>query len=328
MNVGGLGRGFISRDLLTAKSAADVLAIITRTVQAFLVADNCATNQKIATLMGLPLVGCASHRYNLAVNRYLVPYESELAAVNSLMVKLRQVNNAAELAKFTDLKPVKRNVTRWSSTFEMVRRYKKIRDSIRQVDAVEEFIPTGMTHKKLIDLLEELKKLDSVCKRLQDESISVADVRVLFDQVADDYPDMANHLRPSAKIVHAPAFEAALVKVANCVKLTAAEARAMQRFVVEPPASRGKRKERSSSDYASEILSGGKKAKASTSSVTYHDLAKVVPPNSNTVERLFSRCKFVLTPQRSCMLPANFEMLAFLRVNRDLWNATSLLAAE
>jgi hypothetical protein len=27
------------------------------------------------------------------------------------------------------------------------------------------------------------------------------------------------------------------------------------------------------------------------------------------------------------MLPANFEMLAFLRVNRDLWNATSFLAA-
>jgi hypothetical protein len=173
-----------------------VLALYNKNVEmvAFLVADNCATNQKIATLMGLPLVGCASHRYNLAVNRYLVPYESELAAVNSLMVKLRQVNNVAELAKFTDLKPVKRNVTRWSSTFEMVRRYKKIRDSIRQVDAVEEFIPTGMTHKKLIDLLEELKKLDSVCKRLQDESISVADVRVLFDQVADDYPDMANHL--------------------------------------------------------------------------------------------------------------------------------------
>jgi hypothetical protein len=35
----------------------------------------------------------------------------------------------------------------------MVRRYKRIRDYIRQVDAVEEFIPTEMTYKKLIDLL-------------------------------------------------------------------------------------------------------------------------------------------------------------------------------
>nr|KAE8921679.1 hypothetical protein PF009_g28044 [Phytophthora fragariae] len=39
---------------------------------AFLVGDNCATNRRIATLMELPLVRCVSHRYNLAVNRYLV----------------------------------------------------------------------------------------------------------------------------------------------------------------------------------------------------------------------------------------------------------------
>ncbi|KAE9040639.1 hypothetical protein PR003_g4722 [Phytophthora rubi] len=157
----------------------------------------------------------------------------------------------------------------------------------------------------------------------------MADVRVLFDQMADDYPDMASHLRPSAKIVHSPVFEAALVKIENKAKLTAAEARSVQRFVVDPPASSGKRKEMSSSDYANEILRGGKKARASgAASATYNDLAKVVPPTSNTVEQLFSQCKFILTPQRSCMLPANFEMLAFLRVNGDLWNATSLLTTE
>ncbi|KAG2761576.1 hypothetical protein PC129_g20905 [Phytophthora cactorum] len=33
----------------------------------FLVADNCAVNRRLATLMGVPLVGCASHRLNRAV---------------------------------------------------------------------------------------------------------------------------------------------------------------------------------------------------------------------------------------------------------------------
>ncbi|RLN48889.1 hypothetical protein BBJ28_00014648 [Nothophytophthora sp. Chile5] len=66
---------------------------------AFLVGDNCSTNQRIASFLELPLVGCASHRYNLAVNRVLVHYESELAGLNSLMVQLRHCNNAAELAK-------------------------------------------------------------------------------------------------------------------------------------------------------------------------------------------------------------------------------------
>ncbi|ETI33442.1 hypothetical protein F443_19877 [Phytophthora nicotianae P1569] len=64
---------------------------------------------------------------------------------------------------------------------------------------------------------------------------------------------------------------------------------------------------------------------AGAATVSFHELA---PPTSNTVERLFSQCKLVLTPQRTCMLPANIEMLAFLRVNRDLWNAASLITTE
>ncbi|KAG2814668.1 hypothetical protein PC129_g19071 [Phytophthora cactorum] len=158
-------------------------------------------------------MGCASHRYNLAVNRYLAAYEPELATLNQLMVKLRHCNNAAELSKFTDLKPIKRNVTHWSSTFEMVLRYKRIRDSIRQVEAVDDFVPMGAAHKKLMGLLGYLKKLDSVCKTLQHERTSTADVRLLFDQVMDGYPIMASHLRPSVNIVHTPVFEAALVKI-------------------------------------------------------------------------------------------------------------------
>lgn len=36
-----------------------------------LVGDNCATNQALADLCGKPLVGCASHRFNLEVQAYL-----------------------------------------------------------------------------------------------------------------------------------------------------------------------------------------------------------------------------------------------------------------
>ncbi|KAE9319379.1 hypothetical protein PR003_g17989 [Phytophthora rubi] len=83
----------------------------------------------------------------------------------------------------------------------MIRRYKRIRDDTRQIDVVEEFIPTGATHKKVVGILEHLKKLDSVCNALQDDKTSMADVRVLFDQVIDDYPVMVSRLRSNAKIV-------------------------------------------------------------------------------------------------------------------------------
>ncbi|ETP21726.1 hypothetical protein F441_04811 [Phytophthora nicotianae CJ01A1] len=51
----------------------------------FLVGDNCAVNRRLAKLMGVLLVGCASHRRNLAVRRFLEPYEKELEQVQSLM---------------------------------------------------------------------------------------------------------------------------------------------------------------------------------------------------------------------------------------------------
>lgn len=147
----------------------------------------------------------------------------------------------------------------------------------------------------------------------------MADVRVLFGQVADDYLVMASHLRPTARIVHTPVFDAALVKICNSTKLTASELRAVQRFIVQLATVSGKKKGRTTSDYASEILRGGKQRRvAGAATVSIHELAKVVPPTSNTVEQLSPQCKLVLTPQRTCMLPATFEMLVFLRVNRDL----------
>jgi hypothetical protein len=51
----------------------------------------------------------------------------------------------------------------------------------------------------------------------------------------------------------------------------------------------------------------------------YMDL-KYIPPTSNIVERLFSKSKLILSDVRKSMLPANLEMLLFLKVNRNLWD--------
>ena len=63
----------------------------------FVVGDNCATNKRIATLMGVPLVGCASHRLNLAVQQVLGEYDEELGKVKDLMIKLKGLNQSARL---------------------------------------------------------------------------------------------------------------------------------------------------------------------------------------------------------------------------------------
>ncbi|EGZ06337.1 hypothetical protein PHYSODRAFT_410894, partial [Phytophthora sojae] len=63
----------------------------------FLISDNCAVNKRLARIMGVPLVGCASHRLNMAVRLYTSPLENALAGIQKLIVKLRTLNQAAKL---------------------------------------------------------------------------------------------------------------------------------------------------------------------------------------------------------------------------------------
>ncbi|KAG6964874.1 hypothetical protein JG688_00007503 [Phytophthora aleatoria] len=95
-----------------------------------------------------------------------------VSAVNGLMVDRRHENNFAELKKHTDLHPIKRNVTRWSSIFKMVERYIRIRPEIKKVEAVEEKL--------------QLR-----------EGPDRAEVRVLIDTLVSEYPVMAAHLKPT-----------------------------------------------------------------------------------------------------------------------------------
>ena len=57
----------------------------------YLVADNAAVNTRLADLLGIPMIGCASHRFNLASKKYLESSEEVLQKIQSLMTTLRQV---------------------------------------------------------------------------------------------------------------------------------------------------------------------------------------------------------------------------------------------
>ncbi|ETK97286.1 hypothetical protein L915_00149 [Phytophthora nicotianae] len=100
----------------------------------FLVADICSVNRRLATLMGVPLVGCASHRLNQAVKLKLVHYEEEPDTVQKLMLKLRTLAQSAKLRAKTQLRPVIRQDTRWGSTFFMIMRYFYLLEFIDAID--------------------------------------------------------------------------------------------------------------------------------------------------------------------------------------------------
>ncbi|KAJ8540690.1 hypothetical protein ON010_g12537 [Phytophthora cinnamomi] len=116
----------------------NVLAAYNNTVNIvqFIVVDNYNTNRSITTKLGVPLVGCASHRFNLAAKKFLTEHEPLLQKANSLMSQLHQPNNAVELRKLTPLRAEKRNAKRWSSTYAMLERYVDLRSHTQLVEAV------------------------------------------------------------------------------------------------------------------------------------------------------------------------------------------------
>ena len=92
-----------------------------------LVGDNCATNRSLSNLLGLPLIGCASHKLNLAVEKYNQGF-SEIQIINHLMIKLEFTPlKMAKLRLRTPLRPISKNLTRWSSCFNMLKDSLKFR---------------------------------------------------------------------------------------------------------------------------------------------------------------------------------------------------------
>jgi hypothetical protein len=85
----------------------------------FLVADNTNTNPATADLLDVFFIGCASHRFNLALQKYLERHQNVITKIHEIMCLLSNLKRAGKLRQFTDLEPVIMNATRWSSKHAM-----------------------------------------------------------------------------------------------------------------------------------------------------------------------------------------------------------------
>ena len=130
------------------------------------------------------------------------------------MSKLSTIKRAAKLRRFTKLLPLKRNVTRWSSTDMMVKRYFQIREYLDTRDSeLKLWVPDLYEEKALKELETKLKDIESVTLKLQEEDIDMLSVRKLFDALIKRFPVMAQYLSPTADIVHYQAFESGVCKI-------------------------------------------------------------------------------------------------------------------
>ena len=76
--------------------------------------DNCSVNQSVAKTMAVPLIGCGSHKFNLAVSRW-IKHQPELTQiigkVATVMKKASTLKIAAKLRQLTKYACVKENDT-------------------------------------------------------------------------------------------------------------------------------------------------------------------------------------------------------------------------
>lgn len=296
------------------KSWENVVAII---------GDNVSTNKALASLVGRFLIGCASHRFNLAVCDIIESNSDTVQAIRSIMVKLRTLKYAAHLRNHIDLKPILSNTTRWSSTFQMLKRYIELIPAIREMDIAEinDLLPSNAKHSSITQLLETLSVMDSVCKQLQSESTTIADVRALFDAIITKFPETEERLSCNANIIYNSEFENALVKLQEhrTYDLTNAERSAVHELL----------NTHSTANHESENISFAERAvKRRRQETTGQGIGYMntcfITPTSNMVERLFSKAGWTLSDRRTRLTPEHFEQQLFLFSNAHLWGLSDI----
>ncbi|OWY96363.1 hypothetical protein PHMEG_00033383 [Phytophthora megakarya] len=259
----------------------------------FMVGDNCSVNQYISRKEGaIPLIRCASHRFNLAVKDFLYTEEALIAKVQTLMTKLR----TAILRRVSWLTPLLRNDTRWSSMYEMLELELLVEHEIHPL------LLSRAEHEHIKELMKHLEKFEGVTKELQRTSLTLPAVRCLFDQVVKEYPTLKARLVPTAPIVINPHLERGLRGEA----LLAAEKSACAEF-------RAPAREATSNATVKAALKKRRVSKCSN----YVDVS-YVPPTSNECERFFSATKLVLSDLRKSLSPNKLEMLLLLQYNHKM----------
>lgn len=299
-----------------------------------LVGDNCAVNQSIARTMSVPLIGCASHKFNLAVQLWikeqpnLTPIIAKVAAV---MKKASTLKVAAKLKQLTNYACVKANDTRWSSTYNMIERYFQIQPQLSALVELLELLPTPVEVDALSRGFRHLSNFDSITVMLQRDGISFVEVRNIFDVLVLDFPEMEHHLGQRSFLVIDPDFEKGVMCISKGMPLTLEQKAAVTNLVkVEQQqsldSSSGNEDESNtinmliaddSESYAERVA---KRLKLQT---RLENLGRkqfvnldVIPGTSVNCERLFSLAKHVLTDTRKNTSPILFEALLFLKVNR------------
>ena len=297
----------------------------------FLVGDNARVNGAIADLCGKNLIGCASHLLNLELKAL---FETPaiiivIEKVSQLMQKLKNNNASGRLKRLTELKPIIKQDTRWSSTYNMLSRYdelsKYLNSRFFEKNLIDEkYFLSNDEEKDAIQLLKYLKEFQDATALLQKNDLTMLEARIILDEVINKCPTMANRLSSDAYILHNSDFTNGIVKVLQGGVITESEQNALIPFLLDNTDNINAVDVTVDDSLAARVA---KKAKITISSSKLYMNLEFVPPTSNVVERFFSIAKNVYTDIRRSMSPQHLEAVLFLKMHLDKWNVPEVQTA-
>jgi hypothetical protein len=300
-----------------------------------LVGDNCSVNKCMSRLLKVPLLGCGSHKLNLAVRKWISnqpQLEETISKVATVMKKASTLKVSAQLRKLTSLQTVRENDTRWSSTFEMIARFFRIQFELSAVSDLIPLIPTLVECDLLTKGFEHLKHFHEITVMLQKEGITFLRVREIFDEILEDYPELGSYLAVDAEIVVDVTFERALMQIAKGMVLTNEQLLRVKGLLAPTDATYMADCDNISNvgtvvrqedelSYAQKVDARIKRRKTNEDAIaTKYVNLSILCGTSVVCERLFSVAKNILSDTRKKTSPPVFEAIILLKMNRSEWD--------
>lgn len=127
-----------------------------------IIAERCAVKRCLGNRVDLPLIGCASHRFKLAVQDKLNEENGIAQEVHSAVKSVRYGLLADRLRIFIPFCPLSMNDTRWSSSFCMLQRYVKLRRFLNKLNdtKLDIFLFSPAEECKVDNILDLIKEME------------------------------------------------------------------------------------------------------------------------------------------------------------------------
>ncbi|KAK1940575.1 hypothetical protein P3T76_008026 [Phytophthora citrophthora] len=95
---------------------------------------------------------------------------------------------------------IKRNATRWTSTFEMLERFLHIEGQAKQIDAVDTI--RRPDSERIRSVLPTLAEFKNVMTELQTKGTHIGEVRGIFHLMLEDFSELKDYIGAGAAISH------------------------------------------------------------------------------------------------------------------------------